>query len=408
MCMKRFKSFHAALIQALVILFALVAGICYAQLPLPQGGLQPHGIDKYCSGANCVAGLWMYNKLYKTEPNLIPHAFVESGERGFGERILAARANALFESTPTIGMLLIEKNRIIFERYKDPINSTTALAGFSMSKSLASLVVGKAICTNGSIDLEARADRYSKELEGTAQGEASIRQLLTMSSGGLRGALSVGGWPQGGGRIGSVDYQGNRNIPRLLRDYGGRQIAAGNSGEQIKSGEEFSYKNTDYMALSLVVSGDRPNSFATLFSESLAPSIGFEHPVFWVHDENGYTHTSTSFHATLRDWGRLAQYITAVSQQKSDDCYDRYVKSAITTKIKNDSARHGDDFHGARSFAGYGYGFWTENRHKTRAVYLVGARGQRIAIDPKEEKIMVIFSTDESRINDVHQFFGQW
>ena len=147
-----------------------------------------------------------------------------------------------------------------------------------MSKSLASLVVGKAICTNESISLEARADRYSKELVGTAQGEASIRQLLTMSSGGLRGTLSMGAWPQGGGRIGSVDYQGNRNIPRLLKDYGGRQMTALNAGDHIKPGEEFSYKNTDFMALSLVVSGDRPTSFATVFSESLAPTIGFEHP----------------------------------------------------------------------------------------------------------------------------------
>jgi CubicO group peptidase (beta-lactamase class C family) len=380
----------------------------YAQLPLPAEGLQPHGIAKYCSGSDCVASLWMYKKLYKTEPSSNPHAFVESNETGLLEKMWASRANALFESTPTIAMLLIEKNRIVFERYKAPIDSKTALAGFSMSKSVASLTVGKAACNGPKISLDSRAESLSQELAGTAQGDASVRQLLTMSSGGLRGTLSLGAWPQGGEVIGSSSYPGNKNIPRLLKDYGRRQVSTERPGEYVKPGEEFSYKNADYMALGLVLSGDNPGGFAKVFSESLAPSIRFEDPVYWVHDENGYTHTSTSFHATLRDWGRLAQSVLSATLNKSDDCYESYVKSATTTQIRNESARHGSDFHSGSRYGGYGYGFWTDSRWKSRAVNLVGSRGQRIMIDPKEEKIMIVFSTNESRINEVSAFFDQW
>jgi len=45
---------------------------------------------------------------------------------------------------------------------------------------------------------------------------------------------------------------------------------------------------------------------------------------------------------------------------------------------------------------------------KSNAIYLVGARGQRIAIDKNGQKIMIIFSTDEKDLGSIYSFFNSW
>ncbi|NDE11810.1 MAG: hypothetical protein EBZ95_14820 [Chitinophagia bacterium] len=368
----------------------------------------PNGIQNFCAAENCVAGLWMYKRLYKTEPSQLPYNFIQSNDLNFSERLLVNKANALFQSNPIISMMLIEKNKIIFEKYKEPINSSTALAGFSMTKTVTSMTVGQAICSDSGIKLESKGNELNKNLIGTAQGNSTIQQLLTMTSGGLRGTLSMGAWPKNGGQIGSTSYRGYKNIPILIKDYGQREASLEKLDEYLKPGEEFSYKNTDTIALSLALSGENPQKFNEYFNEKLAPLIGFENPVYWVHDENGYTYTSTSFHATMKDWGRLAQFVLNKLNDLEKSCYSNYIKAAATTQVKNYSNRHGKDFYSGEGFGGYGYGFWTENKMKSNAIYLVGARGQRIAIDKNGQKIMIIFSTDEKDLGSIYSFFNSW
>jgi CubicO group peptidase (beta-lactamase class C family) len=381
----------------------------FAQRPLPVEGAQPYGIHNFCAGVTCVDSLWMYKRIYKSEPVVLPYSFERvAADRGFFERMLLSKADALFDKNPIIAMMLIEKNKILYERYKGSVNAKTAFAGFSMTKSVASLTVGQGACINSNINLDVQASSLNKLLSGSVQGDATIRQLLTMSSGGKRGTLSLGAWPIGGENIGNSNYTGYKSIPALIKDHGGRQVADEKSGELVKIGDEFSYKNTDYTALSLVLSNENPDGFFKIFNNYLAPLVGFENPVYWVHDENGYAHTSTSFHASLTDWARLAQFVLNMINDKTDSCFSRYLKDATKTQIKNKSVTHGSDFYSGASFDGYGFGFWTENHKRPKAIYMVGARGQRIAIDPNSGKVLVVISTDESSVRDVYNFFGQW
>lgn len=381
----------------------------FAQRPLPAEGAQPYGIQNFCVGVTCVDSLWMYKRIYKSEPAVLPHSFERvAGDRGFLGRVLSSKADAMFDSNPIIAMMLIEKNKILYERYKGSVNAQTAFAGFSMTKSVASLTVGQASCKNSDINLDVKASSLNNLLSGSVQGDATTRQLLTMSSGGNRGTLSLGAWPVGGENIGNSNYAGYKSIPTLMKDHGGRQASDEKSGESVKIGDEFSYKNTDYTALSLVLSDESPDGFFKTFNSHLAPLVGFENPVYWVHDESGYAHTSTSFHATLTDWGRLAQFVLNTINDKTDSCLSRYIKDATKTQIKNKSATHGANFYSGSSFAGYGFGFWTENHKRPKAIYMVGARGQRIGIEPNSEKVLVVISTDESSVMDIYNFFGQW
>lgn len=401
--------------KKLNILFVVILGSLsllqqsFAQRLLPVEGAQPYGIQNFCAGVTCVDSLWMYKRIYKSEPAVLPYSFERvEGDRGFFEKMLLSKADAMFDKNPIIAMILIEKNKILFERYKGSVTAQTAFAGFSMTKSVASLTVGQATCKNSDINLDVKASNLNNLLSGTVQGDATIRQLLTMSSGGRRGTLSLGAWPVGGENIGNPNYAGYKSIPTLMKDHGGRQVADEKSGDLVKVGDEFSYKNTDYTALSLVLGGESQDGFFKTFNSHLSPLVGFKNPVYWVHDENGYAHTSTSFHATLTDWARLAQFVLNRINDKNDSCISKYIKDATKTQIKNKSAAHGENFYSGSNFGGYGFGFWTENLKRPKAIYMVGARGQRIAIEPNSEKVLVVISTDESSVKDVYNFFGQW
>lgn len=234
----------------------------FAQRPLPAEGAQPYGIQNFCAGVTCVDSLWMYKRIYKSEPAVLPHSFERvAGGRGFLGRVLSSKADAMFDANPIIAMMLIEKNKILYERYKGSVNAQTAFAGFSMTKSVTSLTVGQASCKNSDINLDVKASSLNNLLSGSVQGDATTRQLLTMSSGGNRGTLSLGAWPVGGENIGNSNYAGYKSIPTLMKDHGGRQASDEKSGESVKIGDEFSYKNTDYTALSLVLSGESPDGF---------------------------------------------------------------------------------------------------------------------------------------------------
>jgi CubicO group peptidase (beta-lactamase class C family) len=91
-----------------------------------------------------------------------------------------------FEGGAAHAMNMVDGAAIVFEAYKDPANAQTPLHGYSVSKTLTAVAVGVALCAGHIKSLDDPASVYAKELEGTIYGQASVRQLLTMSIGAVR------------------------------------------------------------------------------------------------------------------------------------------------------------------------------------------------------------------------------
>ena len=67
-----------------------------------------------------------------------------------------------------------------------------------------------------------------------------------------------------------------------------------------------------------------------------------------------------------------------------------------------------EDYWIGRAFKGYGYQFWTQNDDDSDAIYLAGYRGQRVAISPKKQRIMLVFSHKESYMGELYRLFSTW
>ena len=80
-------------------------------------------------------------------------------------------------------LLLLDRGKILFEGYKSPATDQTAQHSQSMSKSLTAYMVGILLCDGRIRSLGDRAEAYVPQLKGTVYGDATIKQLLMMSSG---------------------------------------------------------------------------------------------------------------------------------------------------------------------------------------------------------------------------------
>ena len=97
---------------------------------------------------------------------------------------VAERANLLLtKNEGALTLLLLERGKILFEGYKSPATDQTAQHSQSMSKSLTAYMVGILLCDGQIRRLGDRAEAYVPQLKGTVYGYATIKQLLTMSSG---------------------------------------------------------------------------------------------------------------------------------------------------------------------------------------------------------------------------------
>ena len=382
-------------------------------LPQPPEGIQPNGLQSYCRGVDCVDSLSKFKATYPIAPSGQPRPLPTVSSLSLKQRGLIHNANRIFDTNPTLAMLLVEKGEIIFERYHPQIGPKTPLLGYSMSKTLAALTVGRMHCAGLLPDLDRQAKSYDDRLSGTQYGEATVRQLLKMASGATRGAAIKGGNPLNPpphlphARPGSPWYAGYADMRKQLEDYGDSQKKPDHSA--VAAGEEFSYKNLDTQALSFVAGGQGRPEFSVSFANLFWPSVQAEQVAYWIHDQNGITHTPASFHATLRDWARIGLHIMDERRTPSADCYNRYVEKASTTQIQNRSQSFGEDYWLGRSFQGYGYQIWTENTQDPRGTfYLNGFRGQRIAINAERQQMMVVFSVEESYMDKLYALFASW
>ena len=377
-----------------------------AQLTISPERMQPSSMALVCDNVDCVDSLAKFKMVKEIQPSPSPIPLKKRTDLGFFERSFVSRANAVFDRNPTLAMILIDKGEIIHERYHPEIKDTTPLLSYSMSKSLTSMVVGKAHCAGHLPSLDTKMKEVNPILEGTAYGDATIKQILMMASGAIRGSAFSGGSPYKAGFGNPYDpvlYSSTLNQIRKFKDHQKKS-----DGTVVKAGEEFSYKNLDTQSLAFLFPPSGDKSFTKIFENEIWQAAGTENKGFWVHDKDDFIHTMSSFHGTPRDWARVSLKILETVSSKQSDCFTDYMKAATKTQIKNTGNTMPEDNWMGRSFKGYGYQFWTQNDDDSDAIYLNGYYGQRIAISPKKQRIMIVFSYKENYMGELYKLFASW
>lgn len=310
-----------------------------------------------------------------------------------------SRARALLANRPAKAIALVDGDEVVLSEFKAPANAEAMFYGYSMGKTVTSMAVGKAIC-QGKLKFDTKSEQLVPELKGKALGNASVSDLLKMASGtsdpNPDSTIFTGDqfkeWLAG--KLSYVDVLSSDRVATAKQGVFG----------DYKPGEQFSYKSTDPLLLSIMLSRATGMGGGEWVQREVLNPMGAASPGLYEQDKDHQGQGSAGLSATLDDWIRFGRWVKRSS--KETGCFGDYVRAALTTQIQNAGTVKTRKF--GALFAGYGYYVWTGNQIAANTAWFVGYGGQRIGIDLKSERMIVVFSNLESWMPEVYGLADSW
>jgi CubicO group peptidase (beta-lactamase class C family) len=283
-------------------------------------------------------------------------------------------ADEILERTFTNALLIMKDGRIVSEIYRNNSNERSRFMGWSMTKSITSVLVGCALA-DGYIDsLDTPISDYLPVLKGGGYDGVSIRHVMQMRSG--------------------VDYQerydfanpgtaASNHIAALVRNTARFADVARTLPRIQEPGELFQYKTIDTAVLGWLIERATGGSVAAYTASCLWEPLGAESDGYYIMDGPpgvGREFSGAGFNATLRDFARFGQMmldggVADVRRIVSEDWVQRSTGPSGETGEQR---------------GGYGLQWWMVGQDSAYAA--IGLQGQYIYIDPATRTVVVKLS----------------
>lgn len=289
-------------------------------------------------------------------------------------------------ATYTDGIVVLHRGKMVYERYFGVLNPQGQHAAMSVTKSVVG-ILGATLVAEAKIDQNKRVVEYVPELAGSAFGNATVRQVLDMTTG-LKFSEDYADpkadvWAHG--RAGSPlpfakDYTGPRSYFEFLQTV----------QPQGNHGEAFAYKTVNSDVLGWIIARATGRNVAQLLSERIWSRLGAEQDGYFTVDSIGTPFAGGGLNTGLRDLARFGEML------RNDG---RYNGQQIVPKAVIDDIRRGGD---KQAFAKAGYdllkgwsyrSMWWVTDKEGGAFMARGVYGQRIYVDPKAEVVIVRYAS---------------
>ncbi len=264
---------------------------------------------------------------------------------------------------------------IRYDLAREGIRDDLPVYGMSMSKSITSYLLGRALCQGLVQSLDDPIKKYVPALDGTFYGDVALRDALDMASGDrkLYSDSSARGGPSAWGDYITPIFQKGVPIVEAMRALGNRE----------PSENSFAYRNANTDAVALVLSAVAPGGLGEFASRTLAKDAGFEHPAMYLAGRNNAAFAFAFFYATRMDWLRAA--ILIGEEFRAKGCIGEYLRSAVSESVPTNLDR--------APYKRYGKFFWSDRKWSNRKhVALLGHGGQRIFIDLEDGQVLYTLS----------------
>lgn len=286
----------------------------------------------------------------------------------------------LFSKNNAKALLVAQDTELIYEKYSFGVGKRNTPLGYSMSKSLTAITVGRAICEGHITSIDDALKKYVPALGGTSWGEASVRDVLRMSSGAYSTVMALNGHKSREleQSIGSAVHEGRMNF-----DFGDLMKAA--DERQLQAGTVFNYNNFDTIALGLLVQGATGISFPAYFEKAVWHSVGPEYRGAWFMNNKEQASTYQGFSASPHDWIRIGVMVLR-ELKNQDTCFGKFLKDATSKQISS--------FGPATS---YGYQIWVSCGNSSDFCF-VGFGGQYLLFNVETDTVLYHHATTFSSV----------
>jgi hypothetical protein len=303
---------------------------------------------------------------------------------------LGAKASMTWQqslaATYTDGIVVMHRGKIVYERYFGVLKPEGQHAAMSVTKSVVG-TLGAILVDEGRIDANKQVAFYVPELAASAFGNATVRQILDMTSG-LKYSedyadpnAEVWAHAKAGSPLPKPrDYSGPRSYYEFLQTV----------QPQGEHGKAFAYKTVNTDVLGWVIARATGRNVAQWLSERIWSRLGAEQDAYFTVDSIGTPFAGGGLNTGLRDLARFGEML------RNDGTFNG---QQIVPKAVVDDIRRGGD---KQAFAQAGYALlkgwsyrsmWWVTDKDGGAFMARGVHGQRIYVDPKAEMVIVRYAS---------------
>ena len=276
---------------------------------------------------------------------------------------------AYLDSMETVSFLIVRKDSILVEDYRNGWSDSMTSNIYSCTKSIVSLLAGAAYDEGCIASLDDPVSEYIPSYTKGLQAEVTVKDLLTMS-GGMA-------WDEAYSSLFSLTthgYYGNDLFDLVTK----LEVSE-------KPGLQYDYRSGETQLLAFVVEAATGTTLSAYAEEKLWKPLGAEHDAYWLLDkENGDEKAFCCFHTTARDAARFGALMLDYGKWEGQQIISRdYMQQALSPAVhlKNEWGEDSLDY--------YGYQFWIQKYKGNEYRLMRGMLGQYIVAIPEYDAIMV-------------------
>lgn len=274
---------------------------------------------------------------------------------------------AELERFKSIGFFVAKDGKVLWEHYWDDYSEESKTNSFSMSKSVITMLLGKAIEQGYIQSLDQPITDFLPEFKEDEFGKkCTIGHLSAMRSG--------------------YDWKEDYYFPLnpTAKAYYGSNIEKQMLSRSFISepGGNFNYLSGDTQLLAIILQRAVGISVSQYLQEEFWQPMGMEYDAYWSKDrKDGMEKAYCCLNSNLRDFAKLGQLLLQEGNWNGKQILDSaFVKKMVTPNYeafpKGQPAR-------------YGYSIWTDYEHQPNFYGLMGHLGQRVIVIPSENLVIV-------------------
>jgi CubicO group peptidase (beta-lactamase class C family) len=286
------------------------------------------------------------------------------------EAVLPPEVAEWITARDVTALVVLKDGQVVHESYYLGTGPEDLRISWSVAKSFLSALFG-IVLAEGHIDsLDDPVTKYVPELASTAYDGATVRHILTMSSGVAFNEDYLDFWS---------DINRMGRVLALGQSMDG--FAANLKDRAAEPGSDWRYVSIDTHVLGMIIRGATGEDIPELLERHILAPLGVEVAPYYLTDGYGVSFVLGGLNMTTRDYARFGQMIAQGGMWQGRQIVPRDWVEASTVP----SAPGG---------AGYGYQWWIADGAAPGEVNAQGIYGQYIWIDRARNIVIAVNAAD--------------
>ena len=268
------------------------------------------------------------------------------------------------------GLVILNDGKLRFDQYYLGTGPEDLRISWSVAKSFLSALFGVLQAEGAFGSLDDQVVQYAPALKGSAYDGATIRDVLTMSSG-------------VGFNEDYLDFNSDINKMGRVLALGGSMddFAAGLKTRAAEPGTRWHYVSIDTHVLGMVIRGATGKDIPELLESRILAPMGFEAAPYYITDGTGTSFVLGGLNLRTRDYARFGQMILQGGMWQGKQVVPADWVAASTSPQAADGSS-------------YGFQWWIPEGGTKGEVMARGIYGQYIYINPEKGVVIAMNAAD--------------